>query len=62
MECGEYLNVYRCNKIRTLFKGERIIYESTHHPDSAKPGDILVVKVPKPPNLLIVPGSLGTHF
>ena len=62
MERGEYVNADRCNKIRTLFKGERIIYEQTHHPDSAKPGDILVVKVPKPPNLLIVPGSLALIF
>ena len=62
MESGEYVNAYRCNKTCTPFKGERILYESTHHPDTAKPRDVLVVKVPRPPNLLIVPGSLALIF
>ena len=63
MEAGLYLNPYRSKKTGVKnVKGERIIYESTHNPSTAKPGDTLTVIVPRPSNLLIVPGTFALLF
>ncbi len=62
MEVGKYVSAYRSKKTSVHFKAERSIYEVNHDPSTAKPGDILCVKVPKPKDEIVIPGTIALTF
>ena len=62
MERGTYVEPYRSHKRSVFFKGDRTHHVITFTPSSAKAKDTLYIEVPKPKDLLIVPGTLALSF
>ena len=62
MERGTYVEPYRSQKKSVFFKGDRTHHVITFTPSSAKAKDTLYIEVPKPKDLLIVPGTLLLSF